>query len=153
MTEVHRINSVMLFIDNRRAQQHRWVFYKYNDSIKQTFSWFNHNSLKESVCGIILINKITSNANIWAVRIFTKLLLSNSVAGILVLALTFLHLVNSMLESMPQCHSAQIYSVMNLLQIHLKTYYVPSIYLSNVFIFYIPKLGVLIASNWLPNQN
>lgn len=94
-TEVHRKNeSNAHFIANPRAQPLGHIFSKYNDSIKQTFSWLYHNSLKVCICGITLINEISSSANIWAVRLFTKPLLSSSAAATLVLALIFLHLVH-----------------------------------------------------------
>lgn len=151
MTEVHRIKSFMRFII--KGLNMGEYFPNIMILLSERSLDFTIIAWKSLFVALLWSIKSLPKQTFGLLRILTKLLLSSSVASTLVLALTFLHLVNSMLESMPQCHSAQIYSVMNLLQIHLKTYYVRSIYLSNVFVFYIPKLGVLIASNWLPNQN
>lgn len=151
MTEVHRIKLFMHFII--KGLNMGEYFPNIMILLSDRSLDFTIIAWKSLFVALLWSIKSLPKQTFGLLRILTKLLLSSSVASTLVLALTFLHLVNSMLESMPQCHSAQIYSVMNLLQIHLKTYYVRSIYLSNVFVFYIPKLGVLIASNWLPNQN
>lgn len=151
MTEVHRIKLFMRFII--KGLNMGEYFPNIMILLSECSLDFTIIAWKSLFVALLWSIKSLPKQTFGLLRILTKLLLSSSVASTLILALTFLHLVNSMLESMPQCHSAQIYSVMNLLQIHLKTYYVRSIYLSNVFVFYIPKLGVLIASNWLPNQN
>jgi len=92
-TEIHRKSeSSAHFIANPRTRPLGHIFAKYNDSMRQTLSWLYHNTLKVYICGITLINEISPSANSWAVRVFTKPLLSNSAATTLVLALIFLHL-------------------------------------------------------------
>lgn len=93
-TEIHRKSeSSAHFIANSRTRPLGHIFAKYNDSMRQTLSWLYHNTLKVYICGITLINEISPSANIWAVGVFTKPLLSRSAAATLILALIFWHLV------------------------------------------------------------
>lgn len=135
-TEIHRKSkSSAHCIANPRTWPLGHVFAKYNDSMKQTFSWLYHSSLKVYICVITLINEISSSANIWAVRVFTKPLLSNSIAAILVLALIFLHLVYCIF------HAGTNASVLPCSNLCKQCLYV-----------FRSLLGVLVP-NWLPNQN
>lgn len=95
-----------------------------------------HNSLKVYICGIPLIKDISSSANIWAVRVFTKPLLSSSAAATLVRALIFLHLVYYCIF-----HGGIHASVLPCSNLFKQCLYVSQ-----------SPLGVVVVPNWLPDQ-